>query len=782
MNETFFRFVLACVFVTAAAVSVVSGQTPDFTYQGRLLDSSLGANGNYDFDFKLYDAQSNGNLLDERSRTNVSVSTGIFTVRLDFPATDFDGTDRFLEISVRPTGSPNPFTTLAPRQPITSTPYSVRSLSAASADLATNSNQLGGIAAGGFIQNSTSQQPGTSFNISGNGVAAGTLSGGLVNAANAFTIGGTNVLSTPGTANTFVGIGSGINNSTGGNGTFVGNSAGLANNTGDSNSFFGSQAGKANTTGGFNSFFGVRAGAANTGGGSNSFFGVNAGLSNTTGIGNSFFGTNAGSNNSTASENSFFGFAAGESNSTGTLNSFFGYEAGLNNTTGQWNSFFGGQSGIVNSTGSFNSFFGFNSGNANTTGINNSFFGQGAGFKNTVGQDNTFLGNGAGVNNTSANGNSFIGSSAGAANTTGIDNTFVGFFAGAGNTTACCNAFVGAGAGQSATGGGNSFFGSSAGISNTSGVNNTFVGINAGVTNTTGGADTVIGSNANLGSAGLSNATAIGANAQVNQSNAMVLGGITGVNGGTDTNVGIGTASPQAKLHISGSGGLTRARINDNANAGLTLALNEQAQWTVASTTAGLDYFQIYNETLGQTAFWINPANNNLGIGTNIIPDKLDVNGTIGVVTLGSAGSTALCRNASSQISTCSSSIRYKKEIQTFSRGLDLLNQLRPIAFRWKTDNSLDVGFGAEDVAKVEPLLVTRNSNGEIEGVKYDRITTVLVNAVREQQAQIEMQRKQIEEQKELLQKQQRQIIEISWAIVIGKKTHRRAAKPGGRQ
>jgi uncharacterized coiled-coil DUF342 family protein len=49
-----------------------------------------------------------------------------------------------------------------------------------------------------------------------------------------------------------------------------------------------------------------------------------------------------------------------------------------------------------------------------------------------------------------------------------------------------------------------------------------------------------------------------------------------------------------------------------------------------------------------------------------------------------------------------------------------------------------DIGFGAEEVNAVEPLLTTRNEKGEIEGVKYPQITTVLVNAVNEQQANIE--------------------------------------------
>lgn len=58
-----------------------------------------------------------------------------------------------------------------------------------------------------------------------------------------------------------------------------------------------------------------------------------------------------------------------------------------------------------------------------------------------------------------------------------------------------------------------------------------------------------------------------------------------------------------------------------------------------------------------------------------------------------------------------------------------------------------DVGFGAEDVALIEPLLVTYNAKGEVEGVKYDRISAVLVNAVKEQQAQIEAQQLLLKQQ-----------------------------------
>ena len=125
-----------------------------------------------------------------------------------------------------------------------------------------------------------------------------------------------------------------------------------------------------------------------------------------------------------------------------------------------------------------------------------------------------------------------------------------------------------------------------------------------------------------------------------------------------------------------------------------------------------------------------------VGIGTTAPNDKLEVNGIIRVATLGSANTTtALCRNTSFQIATCnSSSLRYKTDIRPFTGGLEMVNRLRPITFTWKQGGGRDVGFGAEDVAKVEPLFTFTNDKGEIEGVKYDRVSVVLINAVKQQQ------------------------------------------------
>ncbi len=65
--------------------------------------------------------------------SSVAVSNGIFTVTLDFGTNAFPGANRFLEIGVRPSGGGS-FTTLSPRQQISSTPYAIRTLNAGAAD------------------------------------------------------------------------------------------------------------------------------------------------------------------------------------------------------------------------------------------------------------------------------------------------------------------------------------------------------------------------------------------------------------------------------------------------------------------------------------------------------------------------------------------------------------------------------------------------------------------------------------------------------------------------
>src|SRR5262245_44572803 len=336
------RLFIVCLLATVLFASQTMAQTTEFTYQGRLLSGGLPANGNFDFEFRLFDDVAVGTQLGPIvPLTSVNVVNGVFSVRIDF-GDQFPGPSRFLEIRVRQAGDQF-FTVLSPRQPITSAPYAIKSLHAADAVTANNTTQLGGVAAAQFIQttdarlsdardpksgstnyiqNSTTRQASSNFNISGNGTSGGTLSGNIVNADTQYNFFGIRVLSaSQQTGNLSTGLNSGSVDS------------------GQSNSFYGVFAGN-HTTGNFNSFFGFSSGFFNSTGGFNSFFGQGSGGANTTASNNSFFGAFSGSANSTGQANSFFGSQAGLRNNSGGSNSFFGSNAGLANTTGSSNAFF----------------------------------------------------------------------------------------------------------------------------------------------------------------------------------------------------------------------------------------------------------------------------------------------------------------------------------------------------------------------------------------------------------------------------------------------------------
>src|SRR5262245_15898749 len=131
------RFFSGFAVVMVFSVATLA-QTTGFTYQGKLTDNGNPTNGNYDLKFELFDTVTIGTGTQQGSTvtvSNVLVTSGIFTVSLDFGVCSscFNGAARFLEIAVKPTNSGN-FTTLAPRQPIASTPYAIRSLNALAAD------------------------------------------------------------------------------------------------------------------------------------------------------------------------------------------------------------------------------------------------------------------------------------------------------------------------------------------------------------------------------------------------------------------------------------------------------------------------------------------------------------------------------------------------------------------------------------------------------------------------------------------------------------------------
>ncbi|MGE0637449.1 MAG: tail fiber domain-containing protein [Bacteroidia bacterium] len=254
-----------------------------------------------------------------------------------------------------------------------------------------------------------------------------------------------------------------------------------------------------------------------------------------------------------------------------TGRTFFGYQSG-NATPGNANSGFG-YATLKNTTGANNTAMGYETMVNNTSGISNTAIGFWALNDNTVGSQNLALGSDAMQTNVAGNNGTAVGTYAMFyANSTATSfinsNSAFGFQALMGSTTASAN-----------TGNSNTALGYQTLKDYTTGANNTAVGYLAGVTTTgantltTGSNNTFIGYNTGFASATQrSNAAAIGYNAKVDASNAMVLGGT----GADAVNVGIATTAPAARLVVNGALATTPATAVA-AGATITIPVNTSA-------------------------------------------------------------------------------------------------------------------------------------------------------------------------------------------------------------
>ena len=178
----------------------------------------------------------------------------------------------------------------------------------------------------------------------------------------------------------------------------------------------------------------------------------------------------------------------------------------------------------------------------------------------------------------------------------------------------------------------------------------------------------------------------------------------------TGGNVGIGTTSPISPLHIKANTGL---RIEDD---GTTFA------WEQQTISNGKLLFRHFPADIVHVAF---TTGGNVGIGTTSPNAKLDVNGSIAV-----QGSVVH-----------SSDARLKTEIKAIPDALEKVKQLRGVSYHWKDkelDTTSQLGLIGQEVEEVLPELVSTNRETGMKGVAYSQLIPVLIEAIKEQQRQID--------------------------------------------
>ena len=91
---------------------------------------------------------------------------------------------------------------------------------------------------------------------------------------------------------------------------------------------------------------------------------------------------------------------------------------------------------------------------------------------------------------------------------------------------------------------------------------------------------------------------------------------------------------------------------------------------------------------------------------------------------------------------------RLKTNIRTLSYGLKEISALQPVSYNWKDPKQtrqLQLGLIAQDAKKVIPEIVTGDEDKEMLGINYTELVPVLINAIKEQQKQIEELKKKVE-------------------------------------
>ena len=169
----------------AVALSTAAAHAQSFTYQGELQSAGAPVTGTFDFDLRVFTAASGGTQIGPTASVNaVSVVDGRFTVPVNILNSAAAAAGQFLQVSVRPTGSPAAFVTLNPRTEITPTPLALRSLNERWFPFSPTQIKTDAGITGVLVNTESSVFNDSSLTVSTTTTGAGSLGGMYVNGTN----------------------------------------------------------------------------------------------------------------------------------------------------------------------------------------------------------------------------------------------------------------------------------------------------------------------------------------------------------------------------------------------------------------------------------------------------------------------------------------------------------------------------------------------------------------------------------------------------------------------
>jgi len=251
--------------------------------------------------------------------------------------------------------------------------------------------------------------------------------------------------------------------------------------------------------------------------------------------------------------------------------------------------------------------------------------------------------------------------------------------------------------------------------------------------------------------------------------------GTTAVTVDTSQNVGIGTASPAVKLHVSG--GTQRIQsTGSTSNAFLTLQNDVGTQAILGIVSSGNNPANnFYIETNAGKTVYVD-ASGNLLVGTtsNYGTARTSINnsGTVlGLYCSGASSATGMVIGKASNDGSTSqiyaqflynsgslgngqingngggnaafgsySDIRLKENVVDLPSQLANIMALRPVEFDWKDGSGHQIGFIAQEVNEIYPDLVGENADGMLTLTDMNKNDARLIKAIQELKALVDAQ------------------------------------------
>jgi hypothetical protein len=305
--------------------------------------------------------------------------------------------------------------------------------------------------------------------------------------------------------------------------------------------------------------------------------------------------------------------------------------------------------------------------------------------------------------------------------------------------------------------GNNTAEGTSALSSLTSGISNTALGFQALYKNTTGNYNTANGANAMRGNRGAQNTvtgySALPSNVNGNYN---TVNGFNALSGNCSNNTAIGLGA--LFDNVTGTEN-TAVGVSTLAYSGRGSQKTAVGFKALLEDGRGLNNIGLGHEAGIDAGGWFNHIEIGNGGGggdnnTTRIGDGQTATFIAGISGTAVVGNPVVV-NAYGQLGNATSSARFKKEIKPMEQASEAILSFKPVSFQYKNDTTGAQRFGliAEEVAKMDPDLVTRDREWEIYSVRYEAVNAMLLNEfLKQHKAFLEQQRKVQEQQAAITQ------------------------------